>query len=408
VNRDMSIDISKLKNITQKLGFFRNYTSLLLPVVIVLVAGLIFIPTKMISARLKQQISKESISIGKQLSSRGRNTVVRDQWKEEHKYQELLSQDANQISLLTKQTCQRELLSYKIFPEPIDTSVFIFREYGQLFRDAIEGKLQSMNAKDCPTDIEIGRNLQNSRRAGKRISTRTSGLSMVDVSIINELCRARAQSASVYAVARNLAGYDFWRNYEYVGMSKAVKDCWMWQMGSWVIEDVLGTIMVCNAGSQNVFDAQVKRLMDVSFSRDSSSKGSLSVPPKYVVNISDAMVRPHTGRLSNERMDVVHFRVSVVVNSESILPFMQKLCSAKPHKFRGWSGLEPEQVFKHNQITILENSAIAVDREDEAHDFYRYGDDPIVGLTLICEYNLEKSGHDEIKPQFLKSVGSKK
>jgi hypothetical protein len=93
----------------------------------------------------------------------------------------------------------------------------------------------------------------------------------------------------------------------------------------------------------------------------------------------------------------------VVVNAKSVLPFMKELCSAKEHKFSGFSGREPEQMFKHNQMTILESTITPVERESRMHDYYRYGEDALVELDLICEYIFNKAGYAEIKPEQVKT-----
>ena len=63
------MDIPKFKDLIQKLGFLRNYSSLILPVIIMLVGVLLFIPTRLMSSRLKKQIADESVSIGKRVQS---------------------------------------------------------------------------------------------------------------------------------------------------------------------------------------------------------------------------------------------------------------------------------------------------------------------------------------------------
>ena len=79
--------------------------------------------------------------------------------------------------------------------------------------------------------------------------------------------------------------------------------------------------------------------------------------PSYVINLKTAMAAPPcTGRFCSEEADVMHFNVRVMVAADQVMPFIQELCSAKTHKFRGWYGDEPEQTFKHNQITVLEST----------------------------------------------------
>ncbi len=91
-----------------------------------------------------------------------------------------------------------------------------------------------------------------------------------------------------------------------------------------------------------------------------------------------------------------------MINIKSILPFMQELCSAKEHKFRGFTDDEQEETFKHNQITILETKFKSIG--EEPYSLYRYGEDAIVELDLICEYMFNKKGYEEIKPETVKET----
>src|SRR4030043_243789 len=162
------MDISKFKDLIQKLSFLGNYSSLILPVIIVLVAVLLFIPTQLMSSKLEQRIENESISIGRRIKSWGENTVSRNQWEVEQEYQQAYERDANQTALLAKQSSQRQLLSYKIFPKPKDTSTLIFKEFGQRFRGGIDKLITRANALDCPTDAELQRGLQGSGLSSSR------------------------------------------------------------------------------------------------------------------------------------------------------------------------------------------------------------------------------------------------
>ncbi len=402
------MDISKFKDLIQKLSFLRNYSSLILPVIIVLVAVLLFIPTQLMSSKLKQRMENESISMGKRVQTLSESAISRNQWEVEQEYQQAYERDANQTELLAKQSSQRELLSYKIFPKPKDTSTLIFKEFGQQFRGGIDKLITDANALDCPTDAELKKGLQgsslpSSRRGPDLVGGGRGRLSEVDATITEVLCREKAEKAFVYANPAELSGYGFWEDYKYTGMNAAVEDCWYWQLGYWIIEDVFGTIDAMNSGSNNVFTAPVKRLMDVSFALGGRGPGGkATVRPSYVLSSTEALVEPYTRRFCDNDIDVVHFNVVVVVSTKAVLPFMQKLCSAKQHKFRGFSGEEQEQVFKHNQITVLDGNIRPVDRQDAIHNLYRYGDDAVVELDLICEYIFNKSGYDEIKPESIK------
>jgi hypothetical protein len=411
------MDISKFKDLIQRLSFLGNYSSLILPVIIILVAVLLFIPTQLMSSKLKKRVENESISIGKRVQSLSESTVSRNQWEVEQEYQQAYERDANQTALLAKQSSQRQLLSYKIFPKPKDTSTLIFKEFGQRFRGGIDKLIAQANALDCPTDAELQRGLQGSSLPSSRRGLDWSmekgrsdlRLSEVDATITEVLCREKAQSALVYANPTDLSGYEFWEEYEYTGMDTAVEDCWYWQLAYWVIEDIIDTIDALNSGSNSVFTSPVKRLLDVSFAAsDKGTGGKAAVRPSYVLSIEEVLTEPHTGRFCNDVIDVVQFNVVVVVSAKAVLPFMQQLCSAKQHKFRGFSGEEREQVFKHNQITVLESNIRSIDRQDAAHNLYRYGEDAVVELDLICEYIFDKNGYGEIKPESLKKLGEQK
>jgi len=406
------MDIPQFKDIIKKVGVLKNYSSLVVPVVIGLVGVLLFIPTGFVNSGLGRQITKESVSIGKSVTSLSRSVVARDQWRVEQDYQQAYERDANETLLLAERSTRRELLSYRIFPEPKDTSTLIFERFGRQYRKAIRELITRINARDCPTETELQRHLQSSSSSYVRQRGSLGKLSQVDAAIADVLCRAKAESAFVYANPAVLAGYEFWEGYEYPGMQTAVEDCWYWQLAYWVIEDVIDTIDALNSGSSSVFTSPVKRLLGVSFIVEGERRGSkqakqgiYTTRPNYVLYPEDGLTESCTERFSDVDIDVVHFNVVVVVNSKSVLSFMQQLCSAKEHKFAGFFGEagEPE-TFKHNQITILESNISPVDREDSDHELYRYGEDAVVELDLICEYILNKKGYDEIKPPAIKEL----
>ncbi len=404
------MNLGKIKGLTQKVSVLKNYSSLLVPVVIAMVGILLFLPAQLLSRGLKKQIEDESVSIGKKIKSLSSGAVVRDQWKVEEEYQKAFAEDANQISLLMKHSSERPLLSYKIFPEPKETSMLIFKQFGQRYREEIDSRLAKLNAHDCPTALEIANSLsKGALSTGESTDTRTTKSSEVDDTIIDALCKARARSSKVYANAANIAGYEFWENYEYAGMEQAVQDCWFWQLGYWIIEDVLDTIEACNANSASVFESPVKRILSVDFASKGASGGmsgkKSDVRPIYIASSKNVMVLPCTARLSNSDIDVVHFEFSVVVQAKEVMRFMKELCSSKGHEFRGFSNeLTEPQFYKHNQITILGADISAIDSASSAHKLYRYGD-AVVKLSLMCEYIFEKNGYDTIKPASLKQGG---
>jgi len=402
--------ISKYIETIQKINVFKSYSSLLLPVVIGLVGALLFIPTRLMSSKLKEQITDESIPMGREVKSLSGDAVVHDQWKLEAEHQEVYERDANKVAILARQSTQRELLSNEIFPEPKDTSAMIFEQFGQRFRGAVDELLSRANAVDCPTEAELERSMPGSTGYGWGSGSSYWRLSEASATLRNLICQGKAESGLVYANPTGLSGYEFWGGYSYIGMSEAVEDCWYYQLAYWIIEDVIDTIDTLNSGSSNVFTSPVKRLQGVSFGTGESTFSGVGEPaydrPSYVLSVApgQGLTVPCTRRLCDDDIDVVHFDVAVVISTKEILPFMQKLCSAKEHKFKGFLGEGQEQIFKHNQITILESNIWPVNQEGEAHRLYRYGEDAVVELDLICEYIFNKNGYDEIKPESVKET----
>jgi len=443
------MNVPNIKDLLHKLSFLRNNIGLLVPIIIVVVAGVLLVPTRMISARLRNQIETESVAKGRRIATLIKDAVPGDTIKQEEDYQKAYESDVNQIELVASQTTKRELLSYKIFPKPVDTSTLIFEEFGQKFRSGVEILLSGMGAGESPTDRELETALE--KASGRSRPGRTSAYSPypspspytpyptmpegpgrlgrltmgygttgeIEKKIIDEICRDKAKTAAVYAVATDITGYDFWAGYKFdAGLELALKDCWYWQLGYWIIGDVVDTVKSMNAGSSSIFTSPVKRLTSVNF--DLVRKGTIGRArragmmargkkdggtPSYVTGVKTALTMPCTARFSTDEagIDVVHFNMVVVVKANAVLQFMKELCSAKEQKFRGFSGRDPEQTFRHNQITILESTISPVDRQSRMHDYYRYGEDAVVELDLVCEYIFNKAGYDEIKPEQVKT-----
>jgi hypothetical protein len=417
------MDIPQFKDIIQKLSVFKRHSSLFVPVVIGGIGALLFIPTQLISIKLKARISDESImKRGGQVLSLRQNTPAGDQWKVERERQQAYKNDANQISLLAKEFTQRQLLSDKIFPEPKDSSISLFKNFGQQFRGRVDEILKGVNAGECPTNEELKRSSGPITGVGRHVSGSLRQIAWrgAGPEIIDALCRSKAEAASVYINPINLSGYAFWDAYQYAGAPEAIEDCWYHQLACWIIEDVIDTIGAMNSNSSSVFTSPVKRLLNISFTSTGpvigstiktvtmgpSTKSTAQIArdvPRYVLTIQDGLVLPCTGRVCNDDIDVVHFNVRVVISTKAVLRFMQQLCSAKQHIIRETGGqLQGPRYAKHNQITILESKITSIYRLNETHSLYRYGEDAVVELDLICEYVFSKKGYEDIKPETVK------
>ncbi|UCG59382.1 MAG: hypothetical protein JSU70_07690 [Phycisphaerales bacterium] len=418
------MNMPNFKDVLQKLSVLKNNLSLLASIIIAVVGLLLFIPTQLMSSKLKAQIEAESVRMGRQIGRM--DPVSRQQREVEKVYQDAHVKDANEIANLARQSTQREVLSYGIFPEPQTSSTLLFEQFGKRFRSGVDAMISNVNGLDRPSDSELQKSLQNAtagtgaRRgrsmigAPSRLLYRSLGArGGVNAEVLEQVCMERARTARVYANPADVGGYAFWTEYKFdTGVDESVKECWYWQLGYWIIEDVIATIGACNSESDSVLEAPVKRLLGVDFalkrrgmaSRSLGRRGAKrkkdDVKPAYVLSAKDGLTVPCTGRYTNEEdnIDVVHFSTIAVVRADAVLKFTEELCSAKEHKFRGLSGTEPEQTFQHNQITVLESDVRAVE-EGPSHDYYRYGDDAVVELDLICEYIFNREGYKDSIPK---------
>lgn len=363
-----------LKNITDKLSIIKNNSAIMVPIVIGLIGAILFIPTQLISSKLKKQIENESIARRANIiRTKIKDAVPSGQWQVELQRKQDYASDANQIALAAMQSSKRELLSYKIFPEPKDSSTLIFEEFGRHYRKALVELTTDINALDCPSETELQRALESST-AGSSLDTSYPGSfstmtgpyanpsrtspgtgSDIKATIIDEICRGRAGKASVYINPADLSGYEFWRQYKYVGVKEAVEDCWYYQTAYWVVEDIIDTIKATNGESRSVFTSPVKRLLDIKFNiggqgitsaytmgwtGTSTETTDIDDRPTYILSPKNSAIKSCTGRYCNNDIDVIHFNVVVVVAAKAVLPFMEKLCGAKEHRYVGFDSNE--------------------------------------------------------------------
>lgn len=410
---NFNIDFSKIKvsdllkvfQVFKGLKGLRVLSVLIWPGVILLASCGILVAAWFMGSNLKQNVAKISVPMGNKIKSMLKTSPVTGQVEVEKRYQGAFERDVNLIKQLSVQSSERELLSYDIFPKPKDTSTLLFTRFGTKFCQGIDGLLAKVNAHDCPSPEELSTVRE---AAGNSSSKFIGGTSK----IIDEICQAKAKSTSVYASPQSACGYDFWQTYQYANMDESIKDCWYWQLGYWIIEDVFSTVGTMNVGSNSVFSSPVKRVVRVGFvtpdalvgaTASESAKGGPQDRPKYVAKQADQLTESFTARLSNDEIDVVHFSAILVVSSKAVIPFMLELCSGKEHKFAGFTGQEPERVFKHNQITILESRVRPVDMTSADNRDYRYGSDSVVQIEIVCEYIFNKKGYDAIKPEQAKT-----
>jgi hypothetical protein len=396
------------------MNFLKKYSTLLIPVGITLAALVIFVFVFISQRALGKEITEQSVNPHTQIKSMLSKVPSELQAQEEAAYQSQHSKDAADIARLAKESTQRELISYKIFPKPIGTSSQVFIEYGNDYRSSIEAFLNKTGARDAPTDVEIENETGGARRRGT-LSRASSRGGDKQEALIDAICRRRAHEIKVYANPSLFQWYDFWEDYDYIGTDEALKDCWDSQVAYWIYEDVIETIGKMNSGSSSVLTSPVKRLLGVRFQepvgynssrrRGGGTQTFVADTPDYILfgGVGPLKVNAWTKRISNEEIDVVHFSVAVVLDSRATMSFIKELCSSKEHVYReGYKEDGEEKVLKHNQITILESAIESFDRKDELHDYYYYGDCAVIRLNLICEYVLNREGYDSLKPEIVK------
>ncbi len=384
-----------------------------MPVGLVLVAALLYIPTNMIGASLTSEIKSKSLGSATQIDSMLRSVPSQKQYEMEMQYQNRHSEDARMINKLSVQGTQRSLVSYRIFPEPEDTSQQLFDEFADSYREAIKDLVKLINGRDAPDKDFLKRKLGTPKVLKKSSGAKNSYTRKVDA-----VCLKRARSISVYASPQSFSWYNFWdnwKNVEFPGQKFAVEYCWHSQVAYWIYQDIVDSISQMNSDADSVLTSEVKRLIGVSFKKvvtDTVKKSSSVLldedKPNYVIELEDATIEktvPWTGRISGKYIDVVHFSTAVIIDSRSVMAFMKSLCSQKEHTHRiGYSENGDEIALKHNQITVLASEISPVDLEDDVHKYNRYGDDAVVRLSLVCEYIFVRNGYDTIKPRSIKEL----
>lgn len=419
-----------LKIVLEKLSLLKNNVSVMISIIIALLALLLFIPTQILSGGLKKEIQTQSIdAIGSKLNRL--KVISNDDLKDARELIDNVATEANSIALSAIETTKRELLRYDIFksdPTNPNNSVSrsIFNQFGLAYCGKIDQFIKEHNAALCPSLEEIRNTLQASGindilksgiTTGRSFSGNMSVEDEVQGMMIDQICQKRADSASVYIDPFQISGYGFWSEYQFYKWDDDVETCWYSQLGYWIIEDVLNTINEMNSGHESLINAPVKRLMKINFSEDylyqdftrSSSSGvsktKYADEPQYLFSSVDIPKETPTGRYSDKDYDVVHFHVKLIVNTDEIGNFFKKLCSEKEHQYIDATG--QSHTYKHNQITILDMIVKSVDRNSEAHQFYKYGPANVSEVELTCEYLFNKKGYEDVMPQTIKDFLSK-
>jgi hypothetical protein len=431
-----NIDIKQLTGVLKNVNFaaLRKYSSLFPSLGLLLVACVIFILTLLVGGAVSKKMA-QSVRVANEIKSKLNQVPSEAEVAEAERYYKKHAEDADKVDAMAVKASLRELICYDpiVFPEPTDKSTQIYDKFGGKYRAAIEKLLERVRAKDAPSEAEIrsrtgqgGGGGGDGMRRGEYV-TQSTTLSVAQNAMVDALCLQRANDIPVYANPEIFSWYAFWDKYTYQSKEQSLLDCWYSQIAYWIYEDVIGTIESANSSSVKISQSPVKRLLGIRFDgpvlvmpsamagtgdytpmmeqRTFGQKDSQQDVPAYVKGESNFLPRPWTGRMCNADIDVVHFAVSVVVDSKSVMPFMKELCSTKPHTYlekfdpKG----KPESA-SHNQITILQFHVEPVIRDNGVHTYYRYGPDAVVRLNLVCEYLFARQAYDVIKPEPVKKI----
>ncbi len=422
-------------NFRFSISSLRKYSILLVPIGILLGTAVVFGLVVLSGRSLKAQIQKESVDVGRRIESMASQTPSSRQAEQAKVIMDRVAEQVGQVEQLAKQDSQRQLLSYKIFPKPKETSQQIYSEFGETFRQSMEGLIREVRGLDAPSETELTKELGPDPTRAIRI-TAGGVQDKATQGVIDAVCSKRAGELGVYANPKLFPWYGYWEKYKFEGEERAVRDCWNSQVAYWIYEDIFATIKALNGTSASVFSSPVKRLVgirlggpvdyqkpsqasqgysfggydsvrdDVLYAIDptkSAGPGGGNTSAMYSMMTDGAGVEAWTQRYCSPEVDVFHFYVGVVVDHRSVMSFLRELCSEKTHTFRtGFAANGKEVEYKHNSITILGSSIDPVEMTNEEHQMYRYGPSAVVTVMLDCEYLFHRAGYDSIQPEWIK------
>jgi hypothetical protein len=413
----------------------RKYSILLVPIGILLGTAVVLGLVVLSGRSLKAQIQRQSVDVGRQVESMEPQTPSAKQADQAKIVMDRLAEQVGQVEQLAKQDSQRLLLSYKIFPKPKETSQQIYSEFGEAFRQGLEGLIRDVRGLDAPSETELSKELGSDPSRALRVPP-GGVMDKATQGVIDAVCSKRAGELGVYVNPKLFAWYGYWEKYKFEGEERAVQDCWNSQVAYWIYEDIFATIKALNGTSASVFSSPVKRIVGIRLSGPVNyQKASQALAafgnvnfesfrddPFYVIDPSKSTdvgggaggsmysmmgeavgIQPWTQRYCSPQIDVLHFYVGVVVDHRSVMSFMRELCSEKTHKFRtGFAINGKETEYKHNSISILGSSIDPVEVTNEEHQMYRYGPNAAVTLMLDCEYLFHRAGYETIQPDKIK------
>lgn len=150
-------------------------------------------------------------------------------------------------------------------------------------------------------------------------------------------------------------------------------DIWYGQMTLWIEQDVCNTIRDVNKSAHGIEESGVKNLMEVALTPDprmyvtAQEVGAAGAAAPAAVDPSQTVYsKSPTGRVCNTLYDVVHFRMTAILDAQAVRPFLEQLRYGR-------------------YITVLNIQSQTVDTQAAKEQGYIYGKAPCVQLTMDCE-----------------------
>lgn len=344
-----------------------------------------------------------------------------------------IRRESQEIERQALQTTKRPLIHSRVFPEPpADSWKLYYREFADTYCATVADLLRQLNAKDRPSDMEIK---LHSGGTASGTTDRTDRRESQDKKLSEELSRERAIDISVYASPGIFSCYNEWNSQDWETADKEVLfvNGWFTQIAAWIQEDIVQAIRQINADSQTVADSQVKHLVNISFAGKSfggrmAVRSSLSGSgatgrrssgarrlakdthlPAYVLRdpksstagLTGQMVLPWTKRCTESIYDVVHFGITVVIDTTAINDFMNILQDEKTTPASAENGTG---TLRRSQITVLQCDILPLDNKAAQAERYYYGPGSLAEVQLVCEYIFFRKAYDHLKPQAVKDL----
>jgi len=107
-------------------------------------------------------------------------------------------------------------------------------------------------------------------------------------------------------------------------------------------------------------------------------------------------------RASDNLVNVVHFSLTVMIDSSKIHDFINALQTTQLQS--SILSADSSDSYERNQITVLQMEIDSVDIAAENREGYYYGSASVKKLSLICEYVFFQSGYEAYMPASIRSI----